>query len=225
LFMVTSSDPVPTAFADLLQGRLKAVAKRTPGMSAPATPIQTGNGYAVVITDGTGGTGFFPVPHGVVVIGMGSAAAAARTLPLLYPAGARTAAGGGTRALATRESFPLAGEFELWGAAIGPQLVFATETSLIDAASADPGAVAAPRPDDPSWTVGAVATISMEKLLPLLRRWGAPLSGLAAASWPEGPDIVRDLGLLAAVGTVQMTAGSDVRFDRAAITLTVHDLR
>ena len=65
----------------------------------------------------------------------------------------------------------------------------------------------------------------MEKFLPLLRRWSAPLSGLVAANWPEAPDIARDLGLLAAVGTVRVAAGSDDRFDRAAITLTVHDLR
>ena len=65
----------------------------------------------------------------------------------------------------------------------------------------------------------------MEKALPLLRRWSAPLSGLVAANWPEAPDIARDLGLLAAVGTVRVAAGSDDRFDRAAITLAVHDLR
>jgi hypothetical protein len=222
--MLTSRDPVPDAVADLLQSRLRAVAKRSAGRSAP-TALQPGNGYAVVITDGTGGTGLFPAPRGVVVVGMVSPAEAARALPLLFPPGARTATGGGTRALGTRESFPLAGEFELWGAAIGPQLVFATETSLIDAAVADPGAVTTPGPADPSWAVGAVATISMEKLLPLLRRWGAPLSGLVEASWPKGPDVVRDLGLLAAVGTVQVASGADARFDRAAITITVHDVR
>jgi hypothetical protein len=224
LFMVTSRDPVPSALADLLQARRNAVVKRSPGRPAPATAIQPGNGYAVLITDGTGGTGLFPAPRGVVVIGMGSAAEAARALTQLYPPGARTAAGGGTQALATRESFPLAGEFELWGAAVGPQLVFATETSLIDATVAEPDAVTTPGPGDPSWTVGTVASLSMEKLLPLLRRWGAPLSGLVEASWPQGPDVVRDLGLLAAVGTVRVTSGSDVRFDRAAVTLTVHDL-
>ena len=64
----------------------------------------------------------------------------------------------------------------------------------------------------------------MEKALPLLRRWGAPLSGLVLANWPQMPDVARDLGLLAAVGTVRVAAGSDGRFDRAAITLDVHDL-
>ena len=225
LFLLTSREPVPTAFADLLQTRRSAVARRSAGTSAPVAAGQPGSGYAVAITDSAEGPGFFPTPRGVVVIGMASAAEAARTLPLLFPPGARSASGGGTRALATRESFPLAGEFELWGAAIGPQLVFATDTALIDAAATDAGSNAARNHEDPSWAVRTVATISMEKALPLLRRWGAPLSGLVAASWPEGPDIARDLGLLGAVGTVRVVAGSDGRFDRAAVTLDVHDLR
>lgn len=110
------------------------------------------------------------------------------------------------------------------GAAIGSRLVFATDTSLIVAAAADAGAEDARRPADPSWTVSAVATISMEKALPLLRRWSAPLSGLVAASWPEAPDISRDLDLLAAVGAVRVTAGFDERFERAAVTVDVHDV-
>ena len=225
LFFLTSREPVPAASTDLLQTRLRAVARRSTGTSAPVAALQPGSGYAVVITDSAAGPGFFPAPRGLVVIGMASAAEAAAALPLLFPPGARTATGGGTRALATRESFPLAGEFELWGAAIGPQLVFATDTSLIDAAAADAGTGATRNPGDPSWAVSTVASISMEKALPLLRRWGAPLSGLVAANWPEAPDIARDLGLLAAVGTVRVAAGSDDRFDRAAITLDVHDLR
>jgi hypothetical protein len=164
------------------------------------------------------------MPRGLAVIGTASAAEAANALPLLFPAGARTGTGGGTRALATRESFPLAGEFELWGAAIGPQLVFATDTALIDAATAGSVTGATGNPGDPPWSVGTFASISVEKTLPLLRRWGAPLSGFVAANWPEAPDITRDLGLLAAVDTVRMAAGSDGRFDRAAITIAVHDL-
>jgi len=225
LFLLTSNEPVPTAFADLLQTRRGAVARRSTGTSAPVAAIRTGSGYAVVITEGAAGPGFFPAPRGLVVVGMASEAEAARTLPLLFPPGARTGTGGGARALATRESFPLAGEFELWGAAIGPKLVFATDTSLIDAAAADADTGSTRSPGDPSWSVNTVASISMEKVLPLLRRWGAPLSGFVAARWPEAPDIARDLGLLAAVGTVRVAAGSDDRFDRAAITITVNDLR
>jgi hypothetical protein len=225
LFLLTSREPVPSAFADLLQNRRSAVARRNAGASAPVDAIQPGNGYTVVITDSAGEPGIFPAPRGIVMIGMPSASEAARALPLLFPPGARTAAAGGTRALVTRESFPLAGEFELWGAAIGPQLVFATDTSLIDAAAAEPDSAATRDRADPAWPVSAVAAISMEKFLPLLRRWGAPLSGLVAANWPEAPDITRDLGLLAALGSVRMAAGSDDRFDRAAITLDVHDFR
>ncbi|MHB8835160.1 MAG: hypothetical protein ACYC9Y_05550 [Candidatus Methylomirabilia bacterium] len=225
LFLLASNGPVPTALTELLQTRRKAVVRRGTGKSAPEPDIRPGSGYAVVITDSAAGPGFFPAPQGLAVVGMASAFEAARALPLLYPPGARTRTGGGTRALATRESFPLAGEFELWGAAIGRQLVFATGTALLDAAADDAGAVATRGPGDPSWSVGTVASISMGKALPLLRRWGAPLSGLALANWPGAPDIARDLGLLAAVGSVHVAAGSDDRFDRAAITIAVHDLR
>jgi hypothetical protein len=225
LFFLTSRDPVPTALSDLLQTRLRGVARRSTGNSSPVTALQPGSGYAVVITDSAAGPGFFPAPRGLAVIGMTNAAKAAAALSLLFPPGARTGTGGGTRALATRESFPLAGEFELWGAAIGPQLVFATDIALIDAAGADAGTGTTRNPGDPSWAVSTVVSISMEKALPLLRRWGAPLSGFVAANWPAAPDIARDLGMLAAVGTVRVAAGSDDRFDRAAISLTVHDLR
>jgi hypothetical protein len=225
LFFLTSRDPVPAALTDLLQTRLRGVARRSTGNSSPATVLQPGSGYAVVITDSAAGPGFFPAPRGLAVIGMTNAAKAAAALSVLFPPGARTGTGGGLRALATRESFPLAGEFELWGAAIGPQLVFATDIALIDAAVADAGTGSTRNPGDPSWEVNTIVSISMEKALPLLRRWGAPLSGFVAANWPEAPDITRDLGMLAAVGTVRVAAGSDDRFDRVAITLTVHDLR
>ncbi len=138
LFLLTSNGPVPTDLTDLLQTRLRAVARRSPGPSAPASAIRLGSGYAVVVTDSAAGHGFFPVPRGLVVIGTSSASEAAHALPRLFPPGARTGTGGGTRALATRESFPLAGGFEFWGAAIGRQLVFATDTALIDAAVAVP---------------------------------------------------------------------------------------
>jgi hypothetical protein len=223
LFLLTSSEPVPSVLTDLLQTRQRAVARRSAGAST--TAIQPGSGYAVVIAESAGGPGLFPIPRGLAVIGMPSAAKAAETLPLLFPPGARTGTGGATKALTTRESIPLAGEFELWGAASGRRLIFATDTALIAAAAADTGGGTARNPGDPSWPVSTVASISMEKFLPLLRRWGAPLSGLVAANWPEAPDIARDLALLAAVGTVRAAAGTDDRFDRAAITITVHDLR
>lgn len=225
LLLLASSEPVPSVLADLLQARRDAVARRSAATAAPEPALRPGNGYAVVVTDSAGGTGLFPAPRGLVLVGMPSSAESSRVLPLLFPPGAREATGGGTRALATRESFPLAGQFDLWGAAIGPQLVFATDPSLFDAVRADTG-TAADRPSErASWPVSTVAAVSMEKALPLLKRWGAPLSGLVAAKWPDSPGVARDLGLLAAVGTVRVAAGSDDRFDRAAITLDVHDLR
>jgi hypothetical protein len=226
LFFFSSREPVPAAVAELLLARHREAVRRRTVPAQPVADIRPGSGYALVITDSSGGSGLFPAPRGLAVVGMGSAAEAARSLPLLYPAGARTAAGG-TRALVTRESFPLAGEFELWGAAIGPRLVFATDAALLDTAAADagsgvPGAPVVPEP--PGWDVRAVAAISMDKTLPLLQRWSAPLSGLIAARWPEAPEITRDLGLLAATGKVLVVAGSDDRRDRAAITLNLRDL-
>ena len=225
LFFLTSRLPAPTVLTDLLQTRRRAVAQRSPGTALPVAALQPGSGYAVAITDSVQGGGLFPAPRGLVVIGMASATEAARALPLLFPLGARSASAGGTRALATSESLPLAGEFELWGAAIGSQLIFASGTSLIDAAAVDAGPDVVNQPDPPAWPVSAVASISMDKFLPLLQRWRAPLSGLFTASWPDGPDFARDLGLLAAIGDVRVAAGADDRLDRAAITFSVHDLR
>jgi hypothetical protein len=224
LLMVASSDPVPSLLTDLLQDRVSAVVRRSRGTPAPTAPLQPGSGFAVAVTDAAGGTGLFPAPRGLVMIGMASAAESVRALPLLFPPGARSASGGGNLALTTRESIPLAGAFDLWGAAIGPHLVFATDTSLIDAVRADPAGEATVDVSRPPWQVRTVATISMDKTLPLLRRWAAPLSGLVVARWPEMPNVVRDLGLLGAIGTVRLAAGSDEQFDRAAITLDVHDL-
>jgi hypothetical protein len=189
------------------------VARRSTGTSSPVTLLQPGSGYAVVITDSAAGPGFFPAPRGLAVIGMASAAKAAAALSLLFPPGARTGTGGGTRALATLESFPLAGEYELWGAAIGPQLVFATDVALIDAAVADAGTGTTRNPGDPSWAVSTVASISMEKALPLLR-WGAPLSGLSPRT--AGGAGHRARSRPARYGRdVRVAAGFDDRFDRA----------
>ena len=225
LFLLSSRGPVPSAITDLLQTRRRLVVRRNPGSSQEVPPFPQGDGFAVVLTEGAGGSGLFPAPRGLVMIGMPGAGESASTLASLFPPDARTATAGGTRALATRESFPLAGEFEFWGAAIGSQLVFATETALIDAATGTPAAETGRQSGDPSWTVDAVASLSMEKALPLLQRWSAPLSGLAAVRLPDAPDVTQDLALLGAVGTVRMSAGSDDRYDRAAITLTLHDLR
>ena len=77
---------------------------------------------------------------------------------------------------------------------------------------------------EPGWRVDTIAAISIEKALPLLRSWSAPLSGLVAARWPEAPEITRDLELLAAVRTVRAVFGSDGRRDRASITVNLRDL-
>jgi len=212
-------------------GRGRAVARRLPwrrlatDLHAPAPGILPERGYAVALTGSTAETGLFPTPQGVVVVGMTGAAEAGRALPSLFPPGAREAAAAGTRALSTRESFPLTGEFQLWGAAVGRNLVFATDSALIDLASDDPARPLADEAAAPPWRVSTLAAISMEQALPLLRRWGVPISGLVAARWPAAPDLTRDIDLLAAVRTVRVTAGADTRRRRVAITLTVGDLR
>ncbi len=227
LFFFASREPIPEPLADLLQARRRAVALRSAGPSPGAADLRPGRGYAVVITSSAGGSGLFPSPRGLVAIGMASEPAAAAALRLLFPPGARSTVAGGSRAMATRESFPLAGEFDLWGAAVGTRVVFATDTSLIDAVAADPGTAATDDPGtaEPAWRVTTIAAISMEKAVPLLRRWAAPLSGLIAARWPEAPPLERDLELLSAVSTVRIAAGADERRDRAAITLQLRDLR
>ena len=225
LFFLSSRAGIPPPLLDLLRTRQRAVAARTGSASLPAA-IAPGTGFALALTGTATGSGLLPSPQGFVVIGMASAGAAREALPLLYPPGARTAAAGGARALATRESVPLAGDFDLWGAAIGPRLIFATDTALIDALAkdADAAPTADSRQGDPAWRVAAVAAISLEKAQPLLRSWSAPLSGLFSARWPRGPEIASDVALIAAVRTVRATVGSDGRRDRAAITVNLRDL-
>jgi hypothetical protein len=159
---------------------------------------------------------------------MPSGAEARAALPLLFPPGARSATAGGVTALASRESIPLAGELDLWGAAVGSTLVFATDTGLIAAAAGtgggEAGATAAVLPGAPDWRIDAVAEVSMEQALPLLRRWGPPLSALLAARFPSIPDLTRDLDLAAAVRTVRVIVGSDEKRQRALITLHLRDL-
>lgn len=225
LLFFSSREPPPPALLALLRDRQHAVSLRRGTSSPPARVLQPAPGYALSLTGADGGSGLFPAPQGLLIFGMADAAAAGRALPLLFPPGARTARLGSTLALATRESFPLAGEFELWGATDGPRLVFATDASLIAAVTEGTGPVTADdRRREPDWRVSSLASVSMTKALPLLRRWSAPLSGLIGARWPEAPQAAADIDLLAAVRTVRLVAGSDGRFERAAITLDVGDL-
>lgn len=221
LFFFSSTGQVPQAFADLLASRRRQVSPRGDGA---AGPIGLGRGYALAIT-GSAGTGLLPAPRGIVIVGMASAAEAADVLPALFPAGARTAAASGTRALATRESFPLAGGFDLWGSALGRRLVFATDLSLIDAVATDTGTATPEQPTaaSPGWRVQEIGVLSVEQALPLLRRWAAPISGLLAAKWPDAPDLTGDIELLATVRAVRVTVGSDDRLQRAAVALTLRD--
>ena len=103
---------------------------------------------------------------------MRDSAAARQALRLLFPPGARSATGRWGEALSTRESFPLAGEFELWGAAAGDRLALeptgrsSRRSSAGDPPGGGPGVAATPgfRPLD------SVTTLDLAKLLPALRR-------------------------------------------------------
>jgi hypothetical protein len=229
LAFLSSRQPVPAPLIDLLHDRLRAAARRRGG-AGPEPTVAPGRGFAVVVTESAGGSGLLPVPQGLIALGLRGDAAARDLLPLLFPPGARSASTGGVTALASRESIPLAGEFDLWGAADGPSLLFATDPGLLAAAIGSGGAggdaaIAEALPQAPDWRVDAIAEISMEKALPLLRRWAGPLSALLAARWPEAPDLTRDLDLAAALRTVRAVVGSDGKRDRSLVTLDFRDLK
>jgi hypothetical protein len=125
----------------------------------------------------------------------------------------------------TRESLPLAGEFELWGAAAGDRLVLATQRALIEGLAAAPGRVGGPvdaaaggRPLD------SITTLNPTKLLPALRRYAPPLAGLLRARYRGAPDVSSDLELLAAVRAIAATTGSSGAGTLLHITLDVGDL-
>lgn len=222
LLFLSSRLDAPPAFGDLLRERQRLAAARSGAAAGP--PLVPKDGFAFALTGAAPGAGLIPAPRGLLAIGMGSDAAARAALPQLFPRGARSSTVGGLTALASRESIPLAGDFELLGAAVGPLLVFATEPALLSAvagASAPAGAAEAP---DKAWRVDTVAEFSVEQTLPLLGRWATPLSGLVSARWPDAPDISRDLALLGAVRTVRATVGTDGRRDRALVAVHVRDL-
>jgi hypothetical protein len=223
LAFVASRKEPPEFLIDLLQERLRTAARR--GAAAhDESPVLPAGGYALALTGGAASTGLLPAPRGLIAIGMKDATAARTALPRLFPPGARSAPAGAATALASRESIPLAGTFDLWGAAIGQDLVFATDTGLIEAAGESPATPGASREEAPGWQVDTVAALSMEQALPLLRRWAPPLSGLIAARWPEIPDLTRDLDLLSAVRSVRITVGSEDRRDRALATILLRDV-
>jgi hypothetical protein len=127
--------------------------------------------------------------------------------------------------LSTRESLPLAGEFELWGAAAGDRLVLATRQALIEGLAASaPGNGTAPAAAARDRPLDAVTTINVTKLLPALRRYAPPLSGLLRARLRGAPDVSRDLELLAAVRAIAVTTGSSPAGPLSRITLEVGDL-
>jgi hypothetical protein len=73
MFFFASRDPVPSSVADQLHARRRAAALRQTSPPSPGGEIRTGSGYALAITDSAGGSGLFPAPRGLLIIGMGSA--------------------------------------------------------------------------------------------------------------------------------------------------------
>jgi hypothetical protein len=223
LFFHAATGPAPGPLLDFLGDRAAAVARRGSAAVPQLPPL--GSGFALALTSAEEG-GLFPRPHGILAVQMRDADAARQALRLLFPAGARSAAGRWGTALSTRESFPLAGEFELWGAAAGERLVLATQQALVEGL----GAIAAPGSGGPGagpydgGPLDSVTTLNVTKLLPALRRYAPPLAGLLRARYRGAPDLSRDLELAAAVRAVAVTTSTSAAGTRARITLQVGDL-
>jgi hypothetical protein len=179
----------------------------------------------VAVTGAENG-GLFPRPQGILTVGMRDEEAARGALRQLFPAGARSASGTWGQMLETRESLPLAGEFELWGAAAGSRLVLATQRALIEGLPATaPGsarASAAPRGEDRA--IDTVTTVNVTKLLPVLRRYAPPLAGLLRARYRGLPDLSRDVELLAAVRALAATTVAAPTGTLSHVTVDLGDL-
>jgi hypothetical protein len=207
---------------DLIEDRAAAVARRG-GPAAQAKPA-LGRGFALAVTAVADG-GLFPRPDGVLAIGMRDADAARQALQLLFPPGVRSATGRWGTALATRESLPLAGDFELWGAALEDRLVLATRLPLIEGlAAAPPGRDDEAAPAADGRALDSVTTLNVTKLLPALRRYAPPLAGLVRARFRGAPDVSRDLELLAAARSIAVTTATSPAGILSRVTLDVGDL-
>jgi hypothetical protein len=224
LLFYAARGPLPEAAAGLLEARRDLVAARggRPRPPRGSAALGLGAGFALAVTESET-TQLLPVPRGIAVVAMKDAAAARAALPELFPSGARTARAGRFDAVATRESIPLAGEYDLWGAAVGGDLVFATGTDLIAALAAE-GAGGAPALPEPGWAADAVAVVSVEKALPLLRRYAPVLAAMLSARYRGVPDLGHDLQLLGAVRTVTAVAGAAEGGSRMLLTLQLRDL-
>lgn len=222
LFFHAAAGSPPLPLVDLIEQRAAAVARRG-GQPAPPLPPR-GRGFALAVTGAAEG-GLFPRPQGILAVGMRDPGAARQALRLLFPPGARSAAGRWGEALSTRESFPLAGEFELWGTAAGDRLVLATDRALLEAL--DSGAAPGDGPGDaadPGFRpLDSVTTLDLARLLPALRRYAAPLSGLLSARYGL-PDVSRDFDLLAAVRSVAVITGASPAGFVSRTTLELGDL-
>lgn len=212
LFFHSRRGTPPPLVGELLATRALAVARRDGGTGGAIPPL--GDGFGLIVTE-SAGEGPFPRPRGVVLVGMSSPAAAGEALRLLFPRGSRSTDVRGMQAFSTLESLPLAGSFELWGAAADRYLVFATDTRAMEALRTGSGAAPLPaRVPDPATALGgegrveAISALSMVKTLPLLRRYAPPLSGLLRARYPEAPDLAKDVELLGAIRSITVYAGS-----------------
>ncbi len=222
LLFFSTGNALPPPLARLLAQRAADVARFDRADAAPQFP-PLGSGYAFAVT--AAAEGLFPLPEGLVAVRMRDEQAARAALRMLYPAGARTAPSRWGTALATRESLPLAGEFELWGAAAGATLLFATRASLLEAlekSAHDQNRGAAFVPDA-AWPFDTVTTLNAARALPLLRRYAAPLTGLARARYPGSPDLGSDLALLQALRSVAVISGTSDHGTLARITVDVGD--
>lgn len=225
LFLYSRRGASPPLVGEWLENRAQAVARRDGAAVGAFPPL--GEGFGLVLTEGAG-NGPLPQPRGLVIVGMPDPAAAATALRLLYPRGSRSGDVGGLEVISTRESLPLLEPFELWGAAAENQLVFATDSGLMVGLRPGSGGerAAATMPDPAAalgdgWRVEAVAAVSMEKALPLLRRYALPLSGLLRARSENVPDLPRDLELLGAIRAVTVYTGSRPEGSLTRVRITI----
>lgn len=228
LFLHTRRGAPPPLVTELLTARVAAVARRDGTVAGEAPRL--GEGFGLIVTDSVG-TGPFPLPRGVVLVGMESPAAAADTIRRLFPAGARIMQLAGMTAYSTRESLPLAGSFDLWAAAADRFLLFASDTALLEEAART---VAAGDPaggrDGPgaslgaNWRTEAYTALSAEKAMPFARRYAPVFSGWLLARFRDAPDIGRDVELLRAVRSATVTTGTGAEGSLARIRLTLADL-
>jgi hypothetical protein len=228
LLLHTRRNAPPPLVAELLAARAQAVARRDGTAAVELPPL--GDGFGLVVTDSVDNAPF-PLPRGVVLVGMQSPAAAGETLRRLFPRTARSRDIVGSTAYTTRESLPLAGSFDLWAAAAGRFLLFASDAALLEEAAraaagggpsaggVDPGALLGS-----GWQADAYTELTVGKAMPIARRYAPVLTGWLQARFGSAPDLGCDVELLRAIRSVTVATGTGADGSLARVRLSLADL-